>query len=56
MPCYPRLNEIGREEATRGTETSKYPEEEKSTEIAGVAASETAPANPCTCKLEGVAA
>ena len=44
MPCYPRLNEIGREEATRGTETSKYPEEEKSTEIAGVAASETAPA------------
>ena len=27
---------------TRGTETSKYPEEEKSTEIAGVAASETA--------------
>ena len=31
-------------EATRGTETSKYPEEEKSTEIAGVAASETAPA------------
>ena len=35
---------IGCEEATRGTETSKYPEEEKSTEIAGVAASETAPA------------
>ena len=44
MPCYPRLNEIGREEATRGTETSKYPEEEKSTEIARVAASESAPA------------
>ena len=40
MPCYPRLNEIGREEATRGTETSKYPEEEKSTEIPLVAASE----------------
>ena len=35
---------IRREAATRGTETSKYPEEEKSTEIAGVAASETAPA------------
>ena len=35
---------IGPAEATRGTETSKYPEEEKSTEIAGVAASETAPA------------
>ena len=42
MPCYPRLNQIGRREATGGTETSKYPEEEKSTEIAGVAASETA--------------
>ena len=33
---------IGRREATRGTETSKYPEEEKSTEIALVAASERA--------------
>ena len=35
---------IGRDEATGGTETSKYPEEEKSTEIARVAASEIAPA------------
>ena len=35
---------IVHEKGTRGTETSKYPEEEKSTEIAGVAASETAPA------------
>ncbi len=33
-----------RPEATGGTETSKYPEEEKSTEIPGVAASETGPA------------
>ena len=33
---------IGCEEATGGTETSKYPEEEKSTEIARVAASESA--------------
>ena len=32
---------IGGEEATRGTETSKYPEEEKSTEIPRVAASES---------------
>ena len=40
----PRAEHIGAPEATRGTETSKYPEEEKSTEIAGVAASETAPA------------
>ena len=40
---------IGRREATGGTETSKYPEEEKSTEIARVAASESAPSpNPRT--------
>ena len=44
MPKYPYLNKIGYEETTRGTETSKYPEEEKSTEIALVAASERAPA------------
>ena len=44
MPGHPRLNRIGREKATRGTETSKYPEEEKSTEIPVVAASETGPA------------
>ena len=35
---------IGREEATRGTETSKYPEEGKSTETPRVAASESGPA------------
>ena len=35
---------IGCARTTRGTETSKYPEEEKSTEIARVAASESAPA------------
>ena len=34
---------IGRTGATRGTETSKYPEEEKSTEIPRVAASESGP-------------
>ena len=41
MPVYPRLNQIGRERTTGGTETSKYPEEEKSTEIPRVAASES---------------
>ena len=41
MPRHPPLNAIGGEEATRGTETSKYPEEEKSTEIPRVAASES---------------
>ena len=40
----PADEHIVREEATGGTETSKYPEEEKSTEIPGVAASETGPA------------
>ena len=40
----PTPEHIRREEATGGTETSKYPEEEKSTEIPGVAASETGPA------------
>ena len=49
MPSHPRLNQIGRRKATRGTETSKYPEEEKSTEIARVAASESARAQTHAC-------
>ena len=55
----PPAEHIGGAEATRGTETSKYPEEEKSTEIARVAASEErkrASPNPRTCKPAGVAA
>ncbi len=36
----PPAEHIGREEATRGTETSKYPEEKKPTEIPLVVASE----------------
>ena len=36
----PMPEHIGHEEATWGTETSKYPEEEKSTEIPLVVASE----------------
>ena len=39
-----RSEHIGPVEATRGTETSKYPEEQKSTEIPLVAASEKGPA------------
>ena len=51
------LNQIGWLETTRRTETSKYPEEKKSTEIALVAASERAPSlNPCMCKFQDVAA
>ena len=57
MPCYPHQNRIRCEEATGGTETSKYPEERKSTETPGVAASETGLSpNPRTCKRQGVAA
>ena len=44
MPRHPCPNQIGHARTTRGTETSKYPEEEKSTEIARVAASESAEA------------
>ena len=40
MLKYPILNQIGIEKETRGTETSKYPEEEKETSISLVAASE----------------
>ena len=40
MSGYRILNQIGIEEGTRGTETSKYPEEKKETSISQVAASE----------------
>ena len=40
MPRHPEMNQIVSEEGTRGTETSKYPEEKKETSISVVAASE----------------
>ena len=40
MLKYPQVNQIACEKETRGTETSKYPEEEKETSIPSVAASE----------------
>ena len=40
MHRYPMMNKIVIERETRGTETSKYPEEEKETSIFLVAASE----------------
>ncbi len=40
MPRHPEMNQIVSEEGTRGTETSKYPEEKKETSIPPVAASE----------------
>ena len=57
MPCCLLAEHIRFEGATGGTETSKYPEERKSTETPGVAASETGRSpNPRTCKRQGVAA
>ena len=41
MPSHPCLNQIGQEEGTRGSETSKYPEEKKENSITLVVASET---------------
>ena len=41
MAMHPRPEHIGAGRGTGGTETSKYPEEEKSIEMPGVAASET---------------
>ena len=40
MPGHPLLNQIGRAEGTRGSETSKYPEEKKENSIPLVVASE----------------
>ena len=40
MPSHSRLNQIGRAEGTRGSETSKYPEEKKENSIPLVVASE----------------
>ena len=40
MPGHRRLNQIGRPEGTRGSETSKYPEEKKENSISLVVASE----------------
>ena len=52
----PAAERIGGQEATGGTETSKYPEEEKSTEIARVAASESARAQTCDGAKAGAVA
>jgi hypothetical protein len=43
----PTPEHIGREEASGGTETSKYPEEKKATAIPRVAASEKGTAQTC---------
>ena len=49
------MNEsIVHEKGTRGTETSKYPEEEKETSISSVAASESERAQTTRLRLGGV--
>ena len=55
MRGHPTLNKIGVEKATRGTETSKYPEEEKETSIPQVAASEQGRAQTEAGDRSGVA-
>ena len=40
MPGHRRMNQIVRQEGTRGSETSKYPEEKKENSISLVVASE----------------
>ena len=54
MPSHSRLNQIGRAEGTRGSETSKYPEEEKSNEMPTVAASEEGRGQTGELRLSGV--
>src|SRR5205814_8982110 len=59
MPRYPHLNHlwcaVGCVEATGGTETSKYPEEEKSTEIPSVVVSESGRAQTrCVSSLQAL--
>ena len=44
--AYPQAEYIGLRRLTRGTETSKYPEEKKSTEIPSVVVSERGTAQP----------
>ena len=44
--AYPQAEYIGLRRQTRGTETSKYPEEKKSTEIPSVVVSERGTAQP----------
>ena len=54
MPSHSRLNQIGRAEGTRGSETSKYPEEKKENSIALVVASEEARGQTRGLRTSGV--
>ena len=54
MSGYPMLNQIDIEEGTRGTETSKYPEEKKEKSISVVAASEEERGQTVSLRTHGV--
>ena len=54
MPSHSRLNQIGRAEGTRGSETSKYPEEKKENSISLVAASEEERGQTVSLRTHGV--
>ena len=55
MPSHPCLNQIGQEEGTRGSETSKYPEEKKENSIPLVVASEKGRGQTRGLRTPGVA-
>lgn len=54
MPSHSRLNQIGRAEGTRGSETSKYPEEKKENSISLVVASEEERGQTVSLRTHGV--
>ena len=54
MSGYPVLNQIDTEEGTRGTETSKYPEEKKEKSISLVVASEEERGQTVSLRTHGV--
>ena len=55
MPSHREMNKIVSKEGTRGTETSKYPEEKKETSIPLVAASEEGRGQTGSLRTSGVA-
>ena len=55
MPGHPWMNKIVHEEGTRGTETSKYPEEKKENSIPLVVASEEGRGQTDSLRTIGVA-
>ena len=54
MPGHRRMNKIVRQEGTRGSETSKYPEEKKENSITLVVASEEVRGQTMSLRTHGV--